>query len=115
MGYIEWARKSGIVNGTGNGTFAPDQPVTREQLAVIMQNYAKVAGFELPKVHEEITFADSEKISTYANDAVKAMQMAGILSGKDGNLFDPQGTATRAEISSVLRRFVELISSVTLF
>jgi len=56
-----------------------------------------------------------ETTSTYANDAVKAMQMAGILSGKDGNLFDPQGTATRAEISSVLRRFVELISSVTLF
>lgn len=108
MGYIEWAAKNGIDKGIGDGKFAPDQPITREQMAVIMQNYAKAAGFELPKAHEENTFADSEKISNYAKVAVKLTQMAGILTGKDGNLFDPQGTATRAEISAVLRRFVEL-------
>ena len=115
MGYIEWADKNGIDKGIGDGKFAPDQPITREQMAVIMQNYASVNGFTLPKLHSENTFADSEKISVYARDAVKLTQMAGIFTGKDGNLFDPQGTATRAEISAVLRRFVELISSVTLF
>lgn len=114
MGYIEWASKNNIVNGVGNGKFAPDQSITREQMAVIMSNYAKTIGYTLPKVHIENIFADNGKISTYAKEAVKQMQMAGVISGKNGNLFDPQGTATRAEVSAVLRRFVELaISSDT--
>ena len=114
MRYIEWASKNNIVNGTGDNKFAPDQSITREQMAVIMSNYAKVIGFALPKVHAENIFTDSAKISAYAKDAVKQMQMAGVISGKSGNIFDPQGTATRAEVSAVLRRFVELaISSDT--
>ncbi|SMB89903.1 Ig-like domain (group 4) [Desulfonispora thiosulfatigenes DSM 11270] len=111
MGYIEWARKNSIINGTGNGTFAPDQSITREQMAVIIQNYAKVIGFTMPKVYGENTFADSTKISVYAKDAVKQIQMAGVISGKHGNLFDPQGTATRAEVSAVMGRLVELVIS----
>jgi uncharacterized repeat protein (TIGR02543 family) len=114
MGYIEWASKNNIVNGVGNGKFAPDQSITREQMAVIMSNYAKTIGYALPKVHIENIFTDNAKISTYAKEAVKQMQMAGVISGKNGNLYDPQGTATRAEVSAVLRRFVELaISSDT--
>ncbi|WP_206458738.1 S-layer homology domain-containing protein [Anaerovorax sp. IOR16] len=103
MPYVEWASKNGIVNGIGDGKFAPEQSITREQMAVIMANYAKVIGFELSKVHAENIFADSAKISSYAKDAVKAMQMAGVLAGKNGNKFDPQGTATRAEVSAVLK------------
>jgi len=91
--------------------FAPDEPITREQMAVIMQNYANTMGISLPKVYEENTFADSEKISTYAVEAVKLMQMSGILNGKNGNIFDPQNAATRAEVSAVLRRFVEQMLS----
>lgn len=111
MGYVEWASKNGIVSGIGDGKFAPDASITREQMAVIMQNYVKAIGFTLPKAHAENTFADNAKISTWAKDAVKSMQMAGILAGKNGNLFDPQGTATRAEVSAVLKRFVELAIS----
>lgn len=111
MNYIEWASKNSIVTGTGNGKFAPDQSISREQMAVIMQNYAKVIGFTMPKAHGENTFADSSKISVYAKDAVKEMQMAGVISGKNSNLFDPQGTITRAEVAAVLHRFVELVSS----
>jgi len=106
-GYVEWARRNSIVSGVGNGRFAPDQPVTREQMAVILYNYAKAAGITLPKVHEESSFADSGRISAYARDAVAGMQMAGIVNGKGGNVFDPQGTATRAEVAAVLRRFAE--------
>ena len=113
MGYIEWASKNSIVNGAGNGKFAPDESITREQMAVIMKNYAKAIGFTVPKVYANNTFADNIKIS--AKDAVKQMQMAGVISVKNGNLFDPQATATRAEISAMLRRFVELeISSNTM-
>ncbi|MDD4564084.1 MAG: S-layer homology domain-containing protein [Eubacteriales bacterium] len=115
MGYIEWASKNSIVTGIGDGKFAPDQSITREQLSVIMSNYAKTIGFTLPKVHAENAFTDNAKISAYAKDAVKQMQMAGVISGKNGNLFDPHGMATRAEVSAVLRRFVELaISSDTM-
>ncbi|MGI1660063.1 MAG: S-layer homology domain-containing protein [Desulfitobacterium sp.] len=114
MGYIEWARKNNIVDGIDNKKFAPDQSISREQMAVIMSNYAKTIGYTLPKVHAENIFADNTKISAYAKEAVRQMQMAGVINGKNGNFFDPQGTATRAEVSAVLRRFVELtISSDT--
>lgn len=111
MGYIEWASKNGIVNGIGDNKFDPDRPITREQMAVIIQNYAKAMGFTIPEVHAANSFADDMNISSYAKDAVKQMQMAGIIKGKGDNLFDPQGTATRAEISAVLRRFIELMIS----
>ncbi|MEG0895081.1 MAG: S-layer homology domain-containing protein, partial [Oscillospiraceae bacterium] len=97
MGYVEWANKNGIVKGISATTFAPDQSITREQMADVIANYAKTIGFDMPTVYTAVTFADNAKISNNAKDSVKAMQMAGILMGKDGNLFDPQGTVTRAE------------------
>ena len=106
---MEWANQNNIVNGTGDGQFSPDQSITREQMAAILVNYAKATGFTLPKVHEENTFADSADISTWAKDAVKSTQMAGVLVGKGNNHFDPQGTATRAEVAAMLRRFLELM------
>lgn len=111
MSFIEWANRNGIVKGIGDKKFAPDQAITREQMAVIMSNYVKTMNLKLNQVHEENNFADSAHISAYAEDAVKQMQMAGILSGKKGNLFDPQGMATRAEVSAVVHRFVELSGS----
>ena len=111
MGYIEWTTQKGILSGMSGGEFAPDQAITREQIAVIMQNYAKVIGFTLPKVYVKNTFADSAKISANAKDAVKQMQMAGVISSKNNNLFDPQAAATRAEISAMLHRFVKLTIS----
>lgn len=107
--YVEWANQNNIVNGTGDGQFSPDQSITREQMAAILVNYAKATGLTLPKVHEENTFADSADISTWAKDAVKSTQMAGVLVGKGNNHFDPQGTATRAEVAAMLRRFLELM------
>ena len=107
--YVNWAASKGIVSGIGNGQFAPDTAVTREQMAVIMTNYAKVMGYTVPKTRTEVTFADGSSIGSYAADAVKAMQMAGVIQGRDGNRFDPKGTATRAEVSAVLHRYVELV------
>ena len=107
--YVNWASKEGIVDGTTATTFAPNNKVTREQMAVILYNYADAIGFDLPKVHAESKFADDSKISTWAEKEVKSMQMSGILSGKDNNKFDPQGTATRAEVSAMMKRFIELV------
>ena len=107
--YVNWAASKGIVNGTGATTFAPDNKITREQMAVIMKNYADKMGYSIPKTLEAVTFADNAQISSWAKDAVKAMQQAGVLSGKANNLFDPKGNATRAEAATVLHRFVEIV------
>ena len=107
--YVNWAAQNGIVEGVTATTFAPDTNINREQMAVIMANYAKKLGYDLPKPLQAVTFADNAQISSWAKDAVKSMQQAGILAGKNGNKFDPKGTATRAEVATVLRRFVEIV------
>ena len=107
--YVNWAAKTGIADGTTSTTFAPDSNITREQMAVIMKNYADKMGYSIPKTLEAVTFTDNAQISSWAKDAVKAMQQAGVLSGKENNRFDPQGNATRAEAATVLHRFVEVI------
>ena len=107
--YVNWAASKGIVSGTTDTTFAPDSQITREQMAVILKNYAAKLGYTIPKTLEAVTFADNTKISSQVKESVQFMQQAGILAGKTNNRFDPKGTATRAEVATVLRRFVEII------
>ena len=107
--YVNWAAKTGVVSGTTDTAFAPDTNINREQMAVIMKNYAAKLGYTIPKTLEVVNFADSAGISSWAKEAVKSMQQAGILAGKTNNCFDPAGTATRAEVAAVLRRFVEIV------
>lgn len=107
--YVNWAAEKGIVSGSTAVTFAPDTNISREQMAVIMQNYAKTMGYTVPKTREAVAFADNANIASWAKDAVQAMQIAGVVSGKDAGRFDPQGTATRAEVAAVLHRYVELV------
>ena len=107
--YVNWAAQNGIMEGVTATTFAPDTNINREQMAVIMKNYAAKLGYDLPQTLKAVTFADNTQISSWAKDAVKSMQQAGILAGKNGNKFDPKGTATRAEVATVLRRFVEIV------
>ena len=107
--YVNWAAQIGIVEGVTATTFAPDTNINREQMAVIMKNYAAKLGYDLPQTLKAVTFADNTQISSWAKDAVKSMQQAGILAGKNENKFDPKGTATRAEVATVLRRFVEIV------
>ncbi|MGI5946467.1 MAG: S-layer homology domain-containing protein [Lachnospiraceae bacterium] len=107
--YVNWAASKGIISGTTDTTFAPDNNINREQMAVIMKNYAAKLGYTVPKPLEAVTFADNASISSWAKEAVKSMQQAGILAGKTNNRFDPKGTATRAEVATVLRRFVEIV------
>ncbi len=109
MPYIEWAVKAKIVQGIGGGKFGPALSISRQDMAVMMQNYAKATGCKLPVSVAAVTFSDSTKIAAYAKEAAKALQQAGIMQGRGNNTFDPQGNATRAEASSILRRFVELV------
>lgn len=106
--YIEWAYKKGIVSGIGNGQFAPDRDITREEIARILSNYANATGYTLPVTRELTAFADNSGIGSTYQEAVKAMQQAGIMMGGTGNKFNPGANATRAEVSTMLHRYIKL-------
>jgi len=108
---IAWAQEDGVVLGYGDGRFGPNDDITRQDLAVILVRYAESIGFELTATRELPDFADKAKIADYAQAAVEMLYQAEILNGKDNNLFDPTGFATRAEVAAVLHRFVELVSA----
>nr|WP_306812893.1 choice-of-anchor I family protein [Paenibacillus soyae] len=102
---VEWAAENGIVNGMGDGSFQPEEGVTREQMAAMLVRNAKLMGIELPKANEPIVFSDEASISEYAKEAVAIAQQAGIISGKDsaaGVIFAPQEMATREQTAMML-------------
>ena len=107
--FVEWAASKGIVSSTGNNAFSPDDAITREQMAVIMRQYADKLGYTLPVAREAVTFTDENQITGSMKDAVQAIQQAGIMSGKGNNRFGPKDAATRAEAAAVLHRFVEVV------
>jgi len=109
MPYIEWAAVKQIVKGIGNNMFGPELEISRQDMAVMMQNFARAVNYELAASIPSVVFSDNEKISSYARDAVKAIQQAGIMQGKENNIFDPKGYTTRAEASTILKRFKELV------
>lgn len=106
---VAWAGGTGLVNGIGDNLFEPHTPITREQMAVMTVNFAKLCGVEMPSSVEETAFADEENIQYWAVDAVHAAQRAGIISGRDDNIFAPQDTATRAEVAAIMHRFAEIL------
>ena len=106
---IAWAANNGIVSGVGNNLFAPDVKITREQMAVMLYNYCTYKGIELAAIRDTGSFADANTVSDWAAEAVQAMYRAGILSGKGEGIFDPTGTATRAEVAQMLMNFMEAI------
>jgi len=106
--YVEWASSKGIIS-TGEKTFAPDAAVTREEIAVMMKQYAAVLGYTLPIAREAEIFTDNNKITGSMKSAVQAMQQAGVMNSKGNHLFAPKDIVTRTEAAAILRRFVEII------
>ena len=104
---ITWTAENGIFAGYGKDKFGPDDPITREQLAAIFYRYADYKGYDLTVKGNPDTFKDADKITDYAKTAMQWTVGSGLMKGKSGNLLDPQGTATRAEIAAMLHRFIE--------
>lgn len=105
---IKWASDNKIVSGLSDTTFGPDAAIERQQLCVMIVNFAKHQGVTLTAAEAEITFKDASSISNYAKAAVKTAQMADIVNGyANGNGFDfrPKNTATRAEAAQILYKF----------
>ncbi len=106
---IAWASSNGIVSGIGSGRFAPESPVTREQLAVMLYNYAKHRGYDV-SVGENtniLSYVDALTISEYAYAAMQWTCGAGFIQGDPNTKLKPQDYSTRAEVASLLQRFLE--------
>ena len=99
---IHWAAENGIVSGYGNGNYGPEDNITREQLAVMLWRYAGSPEVE----HDLSHFVDEHKISSYAREALEWASANGIVNGKGGNVLDPKGNATRAQVAQMLKNFI---------
>ena len=101
---VNWAAANGYVTGYDNGSYGPEDSLTREQLAVILYRYA---GSPEPAGTLD-GFADAASASAYAVDALRWAVGEGLLTGKDGGRLDPTGTASRAELAQILARFAQM-------
>ena len=108
---IRWAASEGIVGGYGNGLFGTNDPITREQFAVMLYRYAQEQGYDV-SVGEDtniLSYTDVADLSEYAISAMQWAVGAGIINGTgDGSTLTPQGQATRAQTAVMLMRFCEL-------
>lgn len=103
MPYVAWAKERGVVNGVDGGkNFAPDVSITREQIAAILYRMTESEHFVLPQKNGAVRFTDSGEISGYAQEAVSALQQAGVIGGMTDGSFKPRNNATRAEAAKML-------------
>ncbi len=102
---VAWAAANGIVSGYGNGSFRPEDFITREQLAVMLWRYAgSPAG-----TGNLDGFTDGNKVGTWAVDALQWAVGQKLISGKGGGILDPGGKASRAEVAAILMRYCETV------
>lgn len=104
---VIWANDAKIVSGMGEGLFAPNMEITREQMVAMLYNYAKYKGYDVTASADLSAFADTASVSAWAQPAMQWAVAEGYISGMGDSQLAPQGTATRAEIASVIMRFME--------
>ena len=100
--YVSTAAAINVAKGVGNGCFAPNMNVTREDMAVFLDRVIKYSGKQLKESADTAQFEDDSQISDYAKTAVYAMKKVGIINGKADGRFDPKAYATRAEMAKML-------------
>lgn len=102
-----WAAEAGITSGIGGGKFAPDEPITREQVVVMLYHYAKKAGIAGQAPDDALgLFPDRNDVSDYAEEAMRWAVSCGVIKGSDGKLC-PKATATRAQIAAIIQNFCQ--------
>ena len=104
---VAWAESKGLVKGYPDGSFQPGAPITREQMATILQRYAQWKGLSASAVNKGIVngFADAGSIAGWAKEAMQWAADSGIMKGDGYGLLRPQGSATRAEIAAMPMTF----------
>jgi len=104
---VIWAQQNGIVNGISETAFAPNNKLTREQIAAILHRYAQYKGIDVATGESNLPFDDADEISGYALSAMKWACSTGLIKGRTPSILSPKGDATRVEIAAILHRFIE--------
>ena len=102
---VNWAASVGVVNGYEDNTFRPNQPITREQLAAILMNYAAYKGQDVSNRADLTSYIDQP--SVWATETMQWAVAEGLISGATNTELRPQGNATRAQVAAILQRFLE--------
>jgi hypothetical protein len=108
--YMNWAAENGIVQGYSPDKFAPYAPVTREQIAAFLYRYAKTSGYDMTyKETNALSYmADGGDTSEWADVAMSWAISTSLIRGRHGEIVDPRGIATRAEVAQIFMRFEDL-------
>lgn len=104
---VAWANANGIIKGYSNTEFAPNDNITREQMAAILYRYAEFKGYATAERADLKGYSDYNKISGYALDNLSWANAVGLINGRTQSTLVPQGNATRAEVAAILQRFVD--------
>jgi len=104
---VIWAAEKGIVEGYNNGAFGISDPVTREQTVAILYRYAISKEFDVSAVADLSGYTDTGDIYDWALDAMKWAVAEGIVQGRTSTNIAPKGTSTRAEVATIIMRFIE--------
>ncbi|MFR8614368.1 MAG: S-layer homology domain-containing protein, partial [Hominilimicola sp.] len=103
---VAWANENGIVSGISEDCFAPNEPITREQMAAIIYRYAEFKGYDIT-TSSNTSYTDNDNISYYAKDAVIWAAEKSVMTGNTDGSFAPKANTTRAQVASVFMRMVE--------
>ena len=104
---VNWAAANQIVKGTSATTFAPNDSITREQMAAILYRYAQYKGYDVTKKADLSGYSDNGQVSAYAKDALAWANAAKLINGVTNTTLASQGNATRAQVSAILHRFCD--------
>ena len=103
---VTWANENGIVSGISEDCFAPNEPITREQMAAIIYRYAAFKGYDIT-TSSNTSYTDNDNISDYAKNAVIWAAEKSVMTGNTDGSFAPKANTTRAQVASVFMRMVE--------
>lgn len=103
---VAWANENGIVSGVSEECFAPNEPITREQMAAIIYRYAAFKGYDIT-TSSSTSYTDNDNISDYAKDAVIWAAEKSVMTGNTDGSFAPKANTTRAQVASVFMRMIE--------
>lgn len=110
--YVNWGYANGIVNGLDETTFAPNANITREQMAIMLSNFARNTELVLPETNTGASFTDNAAISPWATEAVTKIVSSGIMGGYPEGNYIPQGKATRAEAATVVYKLIMIRDNI---
>lgn len=104
---VAWASANGIVTGYSNGSFGPNDTITREQMAAILYRYARYKGYDVSARAQLSRYSDASQVASYATEPMSWAVGSGLITGTSGTTLSPAGSATRAQAAVILARFCQ--------